>query len=86
MRFQPSLFRSEENVKKFAAMNRAYFARGGLHVQYNIVGAETLRKAKENPEEYRDLVVRVAGYSALFTELDPAAQDDIIRRTEHRAL
>lgn len=86
MRFQPAIFRSEENVRKFAAMNRAYFARGGLHVQYNIVDADTLRKAKENPGDHRDLVVRVAGYSAHFTELDPATQDDIIRRTEHRVI
>lgn len=84
MRFHPEAFRAEENVKKFAAMNRAYFMQGGSHVQYNIVGAETLKDAQKNPDNHRDLVVRVAGYSAAFTELDPAAQDDIIRRTEHQ--
>ena len=84
MRFHPAVFRTEENVRKFAALNRAYFQQGGFHVQYNIIDAETLKEAQKNPDEYRDLVVRVAGYSALFTELDTATQNDIIRRTEHR--
>ncbi|MGL5727453.1 MAG: glycine radical domain-containing protein, partial [Plesiomonas sp.] len=55
----------------------------GWHVQYNIVSRETLLAAKAHPEQYRDLVVRVAGYSAFFTALSPDAQDDIIARTEH---
>ena len=55
----------------------------GWHVQYNIVSRETLLKAREEPQNYRDLVVRVAGYSAFFTALSPEAQDDIIARTEH---
>ncbi len=53
------------------------------HVQFNTVDTETLRAAQRNPEEYRDLVVRVAGYSALFVTLDRATQDDIIQRTVH---
>jgi len=83
MRFQPHILRSEESIKKFAAMNRTYFQLGGMHVQYNIIDQETLKKAQANPEDYRDLVVRVAGYSALFTELDTATQNDIISRTCH---
>lgn len=55
-----------------------------MHVQFNIVSADTLREAKRNPEAFRDLVVRVAGYSAYFVELDESLQDDIIARTEHR--
>ncbi|MEX0632068.1 DeoR family transcriptional regulator [Serratia ureilytica] len=55
----------------------------GWHVQYNIVSRETLLAAKQHPDQYRDLVVRVAGYSAFFTALSPEAQDDIIARTEH---
>ena len=55
----------------------------GWHVQYNIVSRETLLAAKKYPEKYRDLIVRVAGYSAFFTTLAPDTQDDIIARTEH---
>ena len=55
----------------------------GRHIQYNIVSRETLLDAKKHPDQYRDLVVRVAGYSAFFTALSPDAQDDIIARTEH---
>ena len=55
----------------------------GWHVQYNIVSRETLLAAKKDPEKYRDLVVRIAGYSAFFTTLSPDTQDDIIARTEH---
>ena len=55
----------------------------GWHIQYNIVSRETLLEAKKHPDQYRDLVVRVAGYSAFFTALSPDAQDDIIARTEH---
>ena len=55
----------------------------GSHVQYNIVSKNTLVAAKKNPEKYRDLIVRVAGYSAFFTTLSPDTQDDIIARTEH---
>ena len=55
---------------------------GGLHIQYNLLDAETLRKAKEHPEQYKDLIVRVAGYSAYFVLLAPEVQDEIIARTE----
>ena len=54
-----------------------------MHIQFNVVSAETLREAQKHPEEYADLMVRVAGYSALFVSLDPAMQEDIIMRTEH---
>jgi pyruvate-formate lyase len=65
-------------------MLRTFFADlKGWHVQYNIVSRETLLAAKKEPEKYRDLIVRVAGYSAFFTNLSPDAQDDIIARTEH---
>ena len=56
---------------------------GGQHIQYNLLDAGTLRKAKEHPEEYKDLIVRVAGYSAYFVLLAPEVQDEIIARTEH---
>ena len=55
-----------------------------MHIQFNVVSAETLRDAQKHPEKYADLMVRVAGYSALFTTLDTAVQEDIIARTEHQ--
>ncbi len=83
MSFDPALMDGEKNLEKFAALNRAFFKQGGLHVQHNVVSAETLRKAQQDPENYAGLVVRVAGYSALFTQLDRVTQDDIILRTAH---
>jgi len=83
MSFDPRLVKGDHNLRKFADLNAAYFKLGGLHVQYNIVDAETLRAAQEDPDQYRGLVVRVAGYSALFTELDRPTQNDIIARTAH---
>jgi len=80
----PLSIQGESNKKKLAAMLRTYFGElKGWHVQYNIVSREKLVEAKAHPEKYRDLIVRVAGYSAFFTTLSPDAQDDIIARTEH---
>ena len=83
MKFNPTLVQDEAGMRKFAALIRTYFDLGGYHVQFNIVSAETLRDAQRHPEKYRDLMVRVAGYSAYFVMLDKAAQEDIIARTEH---
>ncbi len=83
MAFNPDLLSGDENLRKFAELNRAYFRLGGFHVQYNILSAETLREAQQFPERHRGLVVRVAGYSGLFTVLDRATQDDLIARTRH---
>jgi len=83
MSFNPHLVKGDENLRKFAELNPAYFKLGGQHVQHNVVDAETLREAQNQPEQYRGLVVRVAGYSALFTELDRATQNDIINRIAH---
>ena len=82
MRFHPSAMKTEEDRRKLAAMLRTYFAMGGMEVQLNIVSTDTMREAKREPERYRDLVVRVAGFSAYFVELHPGLQDEIIRRTE----
>jgi pyruvate formate-lyase/glycerol dehydratase family glycyl radical enzyme len=83
-KLSPATIKSEMNKEKLASMLETFFTDlKGWHVQYNIVDRETLLKAKENPEQYRNLVVRVAGYSAFFTVLSPDAQDDIITRTEH---
>ena len=64
---------------------REYFRNEGLHIQINVVDDETLRKAQKDPENYRNIVVRVAGYMAYFTELDKKVQDSIIARTAHLA-
>ncbi len=82
MKFTPSMFRNAENKKKFVSLVDAYFQLGGLHVQFNVVDKETLEEAKVKPEQHRNLIVRVAGYSAYFIELDPFVQDEIITRTE----
>jgi pyruvate formate-lyase/glycerol dehydratase family glycyl radical enzyme len=80
----PSSIRKEEDKLKLISIIRTFFTKlKGWHVQYNIVSRDTLLAAKRNPEQYRDLVVRVAGYSAFFTTLSPDTQDDIIARTEH---
>ncbi len=80
----PSSLEPGPNLKKLVSAVRTFFsAYKGMHVQINCVSAETLHDAQENPSEYKDLMVRVAGYSALFTPLDKALQDDIIERTEH---
>jgi formate C-acetyltransferase len=82
MKFLPSFFESAQALDKFVALLRGFCALKIPHVQFNVISAETLRQAQENPDEYRHLVVRVAGYSAYFSELDEDLQDEIIRRTE----
>ncbi len=83
-KLNPSTLDNPRDREKLMFMLRTFFeAHKGWHVQYNIVSRETLLDAKQHPDKYRDLVVRVAGYSAFFTALSPDAQDDIIARTEH---
>ena len=81
-KFHPSALSGREGLEKFVALIRAYFDQKGMHMQFNVVSRETLLDAQKNPEKYKHLVVRVAGYSALFTTLSRSLQDDIIRRTE----
>jgi formate C-acetyltransferase len=69
-------------LSNFVAYIRAFFDQKGMHMQFNVVSRETLIDAQKHPENYRNLVVRVAGYSALFTTLSKSLQDDIINRTE----
>lgn len=83
-KLNPAALENDHDRQTLMLMLRTFFEEHrGWHVQYNIVSRETLLKAKETPQNYRDLVVRVAGYSAFFTALSPEAQDDIIARTEH---
>ena len=85
-KFHPSALSSNASLEKFVAYLRGYFDQKGMHVQYNVVSKETLLDAQKNPEKYKTLVVRVAGYSALFTTLSRSLQDDIINRTEQGGL
>jgi len=82
-KFTPKILSDEEGISKLANLIRTHFKFDSHHVQINVVSADTLRDAKKNPDKYRDLIVRVAGYSDYFVDLIPSLQDEIIRRTEH---
>lgn len=82
MKFHPSVLEGRSGLESFSALIRGYFDQKGSHMQFNVVSRETLRDAQAHPEKYKSLVVRVAGYSALFTTLSKSLQDDIINRTE----
>ncbi|MCB2207025.1 MAG: glycyl radical protein [Bacteroidetes bacterium] len=79
----PSLLESEKGLESMVQLIRAYFRLDGHHIQFNVVTAKTLRKAQKHPENYKDLIVRVAGYSDYFNDLGEELQDEIIRRTEN---
>ena len=81
-KFHPTALSGEKGLDNFVALIRSYFDQKGSHMQFNVVDRETLLDAQAHPDQYRHLVVRVAGYSALFTTLSKSLQDDIIRRTE----
>lgn len=83
IRFSPATLQGEGGIEKLKAMLLSYYDMGGMELQYNIVSSEELRAAQKNPEEFRDLVVRVAGFSAYFVELHTQLQNDIIARTEN---
>jgi len=82
MRFSPAALKNEESIRRFAALIKTYYHLGGFHIQFNIVDTDTLRRAQEHPDDYRDLLVRVATYTSYFTELGRELQDDIIERVE----
>jgi len=83
-KFHPSALQEENGLKNLASLIRGYFDQKGWHVQFNVIDRGTLLAAQQNPQNYRDLLVRVAGYSAQFISLDKAVQDDIIMRTEQK--
>ncbi len=84
MKFHPSALEGRGGLESFVALVRGYFDQKGSHMQFNVVSRETLRDAQKHPEKYKSLVVRVAGYSALFTTLSKGLQEDIINRTEQQ--
>ena len=83
VRFVPSLLKREEDLKKLVALIRAYFNMGGHHIQFNIVDTQTLLDAQKVPDDYKDLLVRVAGYSDYFNDMTEQLQNEIIARTEN---
>lgn len=84
-RFLPSLLKRDEDIKKLGALIRSYFTLGGHHIQFNVVDTATLMAAQETPEDYKDLLVRMAGYSDYFNDMNEDLQQEIIERTENEA-
>ena len=80
-RFLPHVLEGENGLDALAGLVRGYFRMGGHHIQFNVVGTETLRDAQEHPERYRDLLVRVAGYSDYFVDMGRDLQEEVIART-----
>jgi pyruvate formate-lyase/glycerol dehydratase family glycyl radical enzyme len=83
IKFQPAIMKTKEDLKKLIALIKTYFDFGGKHIQFNVVDQKNLLEAQVHPELHRNLIVRVAGYSAFFIELDRGVQDEIIKRTAH---
>lgn len=84
LRIHPTTLSRDDGLAKLRDLTKTYLASGGMEIQYNVVSSETMRAAQQDPETYRDLVVRIAGYSAYFVELSADCQNDIISRTENR--
>lgn len=82
-KLNPAFLRGGKGPKTLASLLRGYFQLGGMQLQWDLIDNEMLRAAQEHPENYRDLIVRVSGYSAFFTDLERVVQDDIIMRMEH---
>lgn len=83
-KFSPDLIEGDREFEKFVSLIKSFIAMKGWHIQFNIMSADTLRAAQKDPDKYRDIIVRVAGYCAQFVTLDPTTQEDIIARTEQR--
>jgi len=84
-RFLPSLLKRDEDIVKLGSLVRAYFAMGGHHIQFNIVDTATLLAAQKKPEDYKDLLVRMAGYSDYFNDMNADLQQEVIDRTENQS-
>lgn len=84
-KFSPSFFKTDDDIIKLRYLIRGYFRMDGHHIQFNVADAKTLRDAQKNPENHRDLIVRVAGYSDYFNDLGKDLQDEIIHRTAHES-
>jgi pyruvate-formate lyase len=86
MKFTPDLLKDEKGINGVVRLVRTYFTLDGHHIQFNVVDAQTLKDAQMHPENYGDLIVRVAGYSDYFNHLNEQLQNEIIKRTEHEAV
>jgi formate C-acetyltransferase len=85
MKFNPQVLAGDDGIEKLAHLIRSYFKLDGHHIQFNVTTAETLRQAQRTPEQHRDLIVRVAGYSDYFVDVGRDLQEEIIARTEQQA-
>ena len=85
MKFHPATVQGDEGNMKLRNLVQTFFALGGMHIQYNVVGGDQLRAAQQDPDSNRNLVIRIAGFSAYFVELDKSLQDDLISRTDQLA-
>lgn len=85
-KFTPQLLKEDKDLNNLVHLVRTYFSLDGHHIQFNVIDAATLREAQKHPDQYRDLIVRVAGYSDYFCDLGKVLQDEIISRTEHREI
>jgi formate C-acetyltransferase len=83
LKFNSALFDSAEGFESLKRLILTYLARGGFEAQVNVVDGQTLKDARAHPEQYRDLIVRIGGYSDYFTRLSPEMQDELIQRTEY---
>jgi formate C-acetyltransferase len=83
VRFHPTAIQGERGIQNLISFIKTFMDRGGICIQFNVVDSETLRRAQQSPEEYRNLIVRVWGFSAYFVTLTRQYQDDVIARTEH---
>jgi pyruvate-formate lyase len=83
-KFTPSIVAGEKGIENMATLVRSYFALDGHHIQFNVIDKQTLLDAQQHPDDHNDLIVRVAGYSDHFNNLEKALQDEIIERTEQR--
>jgi 4-hydroxyphenylacetate decarboxylase large subunit len=86
LKVHPSTIRGIEGARKLLELTRAYMRRGGFHIQYNVVDSRMLRQAQRVPDEYRDLVVRVAGFTQYWVEIGKPIQDEVIARTEYEGV
>jgi formate C-acetyltransferase len=85
MKFNPQVLAGDDGIEKLAHLIRSYFKLDGHHIQFNVIDAKTLREAQQQPQQYRDLIVRVAGYSDYFVDVGRDLQNEIIARTEQQS-
>jgi len=86
LKLHPTAVQGMQGCKKLLALTQAYMRKGGFHIQYNIVDSKMLRDAQQNPDSYRGLMVRVAGFTQYWVEIGKPIQDEVIARTEYEAL